>query len=130
MSNKFVGFLETVGKDIVKGLGFAVKEAPAASALAAILFPPSAAISPFIVAGLNLVQSSIISIEQKYAASGVQTGSGVQKASEVLTLTGPAVSQLLSAAGVPNVTDAYVQTLITAIVSVLNALPPTAVPAA
>ena len=124
MSNKFVGFLETVGKAFVKGLGFAVKEAPAASALAALLFPASAAVSPAIVAGLSLLQNSIISIEQKYAASGVQNGTGAQKTAEVLALSGPALAQLLAAAGVPNTTDDYITNLITAIVAVLNVTQP------
>jgi hypothetical protein len=123
---KFESFLASAGKFFVKGLDFAVKEAPAASALAALIYPQSLAVSPAIVAALNLTQASVISIEQKYAASGAATGTGSQKAAEVLSLAGPAVTHLLTSAGVPAVNDAYVSNLITAIAGVLNAKAPLA----
>lgn len=121
MANKFIGFLETVGKDFLKGLGVAVKYAPSASALAAAIFPPSVAESAPATAALNLIQNSVISIEQKYAASNAQTGTGVQKAAEVLTLAGPAATSLLTQAGVPAVDDTYIGDVINAVVAVLNA---------
>jgi hypothetical protein len=118
---KFESFLSSAGKLFIKGLGFAVKEAPAASALASLIFPASIAANASVVAGLNLVQSAVIAIEQKYAASGVQTGTGLQKASEVLALSGPAVMQLLTAGGVATADAAYVAAIISAVVGVLNA---------
>lgn len=121
MANKFVGFLETVGKDFLKGLGVAVQYAPAASALAGAIFPPAIAVAAPATAALNLIQNAVISIEQKYAASNVQSGTGPQKAAEVLTLAGPAATQLLTQAGVPAVDDAYIGDVISAVVGVLNA---------
>lgn len=121
---KIEGFLETAGKEFAKGLGFAVKEAPAVSALAALLYPPSMAVAPLVVGGLSLLQNSVVSIEQKYAAANLQNGTGTQKAAEVLALSGPAATQMLTAAGVPNVTDVYIGNIITAIVGVLNAAQP------
>jgi hypothetical protein len=129
--NKFVGFLETVGKDFEKGLGFAVKEAPAIDALAAVIYPPSVAILAPTTAALNLLQNSILSIEQKYAAAGVQNGTGVQKTAEVLTLAGPAATSLLTEAGVPAVDDTYIGNIIKVMVGLLNMkTPSTPAPAA
>ena len=39
-------------------------------------------------------------MEQKYAAAGVQSGTGTQKLAEVMTLAGAAVTSLLTQAGV------------------------------
>lgn len=130
MSNKFVGFLETVGKDFEKGLTFAVKEAPAVLNLVGFIYPPAKVVGSLAETGLNLLQNSILSIEQKYSASGVQSGTGIQKAGEVLALSGPAVVALLTAAGVPNVDSAYVSNLVNLIVGLLNVTPPVAAPAA
>lgn len=129
MSNKFESFLSTVGTDFMKGLGFAVKEAPLVGNLVTIFYPGNAAVSPLVTAGLTLLQNSILTIEQKYAASGAQSGTGEQKAAEVLALSGPAVTQLLTAGGVKNVSDSYVQNLVTAIVGILNATQPAIVAA-
>jgi len=123
MSNKFVGFLETVGKGFMKGLGWATKEAPAVSGLAALLFPGSVAVSAPLTVGLNLLQNTILTIEQKYAASGVQSGTGAQKTAEVLALAAPAAASLLTQAGVPGVDEAYIGQLVSAIVGILNVHP-------
>jgi hypothetical protein len=124
--NKFVGFLEAVGKDFMKGLAFAVKEAPAVDKLAAILWPGSVAVTAPATLALDLIQSSILAIEQKYAASGVQNGTGAQKAAEVLALAGPAAASLLTTAGVPAVDNSYIANVISAVVGVLNAHGPVA----
>lgn len=129
MANKFLGFLEAIGKDFQKGLAFAVKEAPAVNALLGLIYPPSVAITAPATTAINLLQNSIIAIEQKYAASGVQNGTGTQKAAEVLALSGPAAVQLLTAAGVKDVDTTYVQNLVTLLVGVLNVKVP-ATPAA
>lgn len=123
MANKFITFLEAVGKDFAKGLGFAVKAAPELSALAALLYPPAVALIPAVTTALNLVQHTIIAVEQKYAASGIQNSTGTQKAADVLAIVGPAVTSLLTTAGVPNVDTTYVGNLTTAIVSILNVTP-------
>jgi hypothetical protein len=129
MANKFIGFLETVGKLFQKGLTWAVAEAPAADALLNIIYPGSAVITGPATAAINLLQNSIITIEQKYAASGVQSGTGAQKAAEVLSLAGPAATSLLTTAGVSGVDDTYINNLITALVAVLNVKIPATAPA-
>lgn len=123
--NKFLSFLKHVGQDFEKGLGIAVKVAPEVNALANIIFPASIAVTAPATAALNLIQNSVISIEQKYAASGIQSGTGLQKSAEVLSLAGPAATQLLTQAGVSNVTDDYISSIVTAVVGVLNAISPT-----
>lgn len=127
MSNKFVSFLEAIGKDFEKGLTVAVKAAPTVDALANFIFPASVAITTPATLGLNLLQNSIISIEQKYAASGIHNGTGAQKTAEVLALSGPAATALLTQAGVPNVDTTYISNLINIIVAGLNLQPAVAV---
>ena len=101
-----------------------IKYAPPVARLAELIFPQFA---PQIAAGTSvaldattLIQNAVLMVEQKYAASGVATGTGPQKSAEVLTLVGQAVTSLLSSAGVTGATPAYIQGLITAIVGVLN----------
>jgi hypothetical protein len=121
--NKFVGFLETVGKDFEKGLVVAVKAAPVVDGLANELWPASAAVTVPATLALNLLQNSILSIEQKYAAAKVQNGTGVQKAADVVALAGPTAISLLNQAGVPEVDDTYIQNLIKLLVDLLNLHP-------
>jgi hypothetical protein len=120
VETKFVGFLETAGKDFEKGLAFVVKEAPVVDPLIAVLFPSAAPVAAEATTAVNLIQNAVLEVEQKYAASGVQAGTGAQKSAEVLTLVGPAVTSLLTAAKIP-ASAAYIQSLVTAVVGVLNA---------
>lgn len=122
--NKFLGFLEAAGKDFMKGLGWAVKEAPAVDRVANLIWPASVAVTVPVTLGLNLLQNGILAIEQKYAASGVQSGTGPQKAAEVLALAGPAASALFMHAGVPEVNDGLLGNLIKLLVDVLNVTAP------
>jgi hypothetical protein len=71
------------------------------------------------------VQTAVLLVEQKYAAAGVQSGTGAQKLAEVTLLAGPVVTQLLTVAGVP-VSAGYVESLVSAVVGILNvqAMPP------
>ncbi len=61
-------------------------------------------------------------MEQKYAASGVQDGTGAAKLAEVVTLAGDAVTALLAKAGIAASPD-YVQSLVSAVVALLNVQP-------
>jgi len=119
--NKFVGFLETAGKDFEKGLGFVVKDAPELTGLASLVFGPEATVvaGPATLA-LTLLQNSILVIEQKYAAQGKQDGTGTQKAADVITLAGPSAIALLNKAGVPAVDNTFIGDLITILVGLLN----------
>lgn len=125
-TNKFIGFLEAAGKDFEKGLSWAVAEAPAVDKVLADFFPASVAVSAPATLGLNLLQNSILAIEQKYAASGAQGGTGTQKAAEVLTLSGPAATALLNQAGLPAADDSYVSDIVDLLVGALNLKTPPA----
>ncbi len=119
-TNKFIGFLEAVGKDFMKGLTFAVKYVVPVGSMVSLLFPPAAAGVAETSTALSLIQNAVILVEQKYAASGVQDGTGAQKAAEVLTLVESAVASLLAKAGI-TADAAYVSKLIAAVVGILNA---------
>ena len=126
MANKFVGFLEAAGKDFEKGLAFVVKDAPELTGLAALLFPASVAVAPAVTTALTLLQNTVVAVEQKYASANAQSATGVQKASDVVTLAAPAAISLLTSAGVSGVDTSYVNNLVTAIVAILNVKAPVA----
>ena len=117
--NKFIGFLESIGKLFAKGLGFAVQYAIPVEKLIALLFPAAAPAALGVATATQLIQNAVIAVEQKYAAAGVQNGTGSQKAAEVLTLTEQAVIALLKQDGITADTT-YVQSIISAVVGMLN----------
>jgi hypothetical protein len=107
----FTGVLESIGKGFEKGLKWAVAYAIPVEKLVGTLFPA--------VAPLTTGIADATSLEQKYAAAGVQNGTGPQKLAEVMLLAEPAVTQLLSQAGIAASTP-YIQSLVTAVVAILN----------
>ena len=118
----FIGVLETIGKDFAKGLKWAVTYAVPVEKLVALLFPVAGPAVTILADATTLIQNAVILVEQKYAASGVQSGTGTQKLAEFMTLAGEAVAQLLGKAGV-NASPDYVQSLVSAVVAILNAQP-------
>ncbi len=118
----FIGVLEAIGKDFAKGLKWAVQYSLPVERLVALLFPAAAPAVTAIAAATTLIQNAVLLVEQKYAASGEQTGTGAQKLGEVMTLAGDAVAALLGHAGIAATPD-YVQSLISAVVAVLNVQP-------
>lgn len=116
----FSSLLKTVGKDFEKGLKWAVEYAVPVEKLVAILFPAAAPVVAGIADATSLIQTAVLLVEQKYAASGVQSGTGPQKLSEVMLLTEQSVAGLLSKAGV-TADSAYIQSIVTAVVGILNA---------
>jgi hypothetical protein len=118
--SKFVGFLESMGKAFEKGLAWAVQYAVPVEKLVALLFPAAAPEATVLADATGLIQNAVLEVEQKYAAAGVQSGTGTQKLSEVMTLAGPAVTSLLSQAGISNPSTTYVQSLVSAVVAILN----------
>jgi hypothetical protein len=118
----FVGVLEAVGKDFAKGLKWAVQYAVPVEKLAALLFPAAAPTLTALADATGLIQNAVLLVEQKYAASGVQAGTGPQKLAEVITLAGEAVLSLLAKAGVTATPD-YVSSLASAVVALLNVQP-------
>jgi hypothetical protein len=118
----FIGFLEAAGKDFAKGLKWAVTYAVPVEKLVALLFPAAGPAVSVITDATTLIQNAVILVEQKYAASGVQSGTGMQKLAELMTLAGDAVAQLLSKAGIAATPD-YIESLVSAVVAILNAQP-------
>jgi hypothetical protein len=126
----FTGVLEAIGKGFAKGLQWAVAYAVPAEKLVGLLFPGLAPAATAVADATSLVQTAVLLVEQKYAAAGVQSGTGAQKLAEVMLLAAPAVTQLLTQAGVTASTS-YIQSLVSAVVAILNVQTmPTAAPAA
>ena len=118
----FIGVLEAIGKDFAKGLTWAVQYAVPVEKLVGLLFPAAAPAATAIADATTLIQNAVLLVEQKYAASGVQTGTGAQKLAEVMTLAGSAVTSLLAQAGVTS-SSTYIESLVSAVVAVLNVQP-------
>ena len=82
----FMSLLETVGKGFEKGLQWAVTYALPVEKLVALLFPAAAPAVTELADATTLIQSAVLLVEQKYAAAGVQQGTGAQKLAEVMGL--------------------------------------------
>ena len=115
----FVSVLETIGKGFAKGLQWAVEYAVPVEKLVGLLFPSAAPVVNEVVDATSLIQTAVLLVEQKYAASGVQSGTGAQKLNEVMLLTESAVTGLLAKAGV-QVDSSYLQSVVSAVVAILN----------
>ena len=115
----FTSVLETVGKGFEKGLKWAVEYAVPVEKLVALLFPAAAPAAAGVASATSLIQTAVLLVEQKYAASGVQNGTGPQKLNEVMLLTEQAVTSLLSGAGIAADTS-YLQSIVSAVVGILN----------
>jgi hypothetical protein len=115
----FMGLLETIGKGFEKGLAWAVEYAVPVEKLVALLFPAAAPVVTEVADATTLIQNAVLLVEQKYAAAGVQNGTGAQKLAEVLLLTQQAVTGLLTKAGL-TADSGYVSSLVSAVVAILN----------
>ncbi|MGA3295295.1 MAG: hypothetical protein ABSE45_15105 [Candidatus Acidiferrales bacterium] len=119
MSNKFVSFLETVGKDFKNGLK---KIEPVITSLAQAAELEVDALDPALGGVFTTAVAEVVSIEQKFAAMGQQSGTGAQKLATATTILAPVISQAFAAAG--KASDATtVQNYIQAVVNFLNAIP-------
>ncbi len=115
----FLGVLEAIGKGFEKGLKWALTYAVPVEKLVALLFPSAAPIAAEVIDATTLIQNAVLLVEQKYAASGQQSGTGADKLSEVLLLTEQTVTTLLGKAGVQADTS-YISSLVSAVVAILN----------
>ncbi len=115
----FLGVLEAIGKGFEKGLKWALTYAVPVEKLVALLFPSAAPIAAEVIDATTLIQNAVLLVEQKYAASGQQSGTGADKLSEVLLLTEQTVTTLLGKAGVQADTG-YISSLVSAVVAILN----------
>ncbi|MEO6910260.1 MAG: hypothetical protein ABI158_04985 [Edaphobacter sp.] len=115
----FLTVLEEVGKDFEKGLAWAVGYAVPVEKLVGLLFPQAAPALAAVADATSLIQGAVLLVEQKYAASGAQSGTGPRKLAEVMALAGSAVISLLHGAGI-SANGSYVESLVSAVVGVLN----------
>jgi len=116
----FTRVLEAIGKGFEKGLLWAVTYAVPVEKLVGLLFPAAAPELTVLADATGLIQNAVIEVEQKYAAAGVQSGTGTQKLATVMTLVGPVVTSLLSQGGITGASTPYVQSLVSAVVAILN----------
>jgi len=116
VSNKFVSFLEAVGKDFKKGLGYILPFAEAASV-------GISAVNPALGGLIQTSVATVIGVEQKFAAMGAQNGTGAQKLSDSITILYPAFESIFKQYGV-DIDKSHVENYINAIVAALNAFPP------
>lgn len=123
MSNKFVSFLEAVGRDFKKGLDFLLTNPFAVTAEQVVV----TAMAPALLPTFTATKAAVILAEQNFAAVGKQTGSGVQKSAAVIQIAGQLIKQGLGDAGKAN-DDAAVQKWIDFVVSGLNAAPAPSAP--
>lgn len=119
---KVISVMELVAKDATKVLAVVEKYLPEATVLAGVLFPAEATV---IAAGAstftnvaNLIQSAVVSVEQKSSALSA-TLTGAQKSAEVLTIVSQTVIADLKTLNITADT-AYVQKLVNAVVALLN----------
>jgi hypothetical protein len=115
----FVSVMETIGKGFAKGLKWAVEYAVPVEKLVGLLFPAAAPIANGVADATSLIQTAVLLVEQKYAASGVQSGTGAQKLSEVMLLTEQSVAALLTKAGI-TADSTYISNVVSAVVAILN----------
>jgi hypothetical protein len=115
----FISILESIGKGFAKGLQWAITYAIPVEKLVALLFPAAAPVATGLADATSLIQSAVLIVEQKFAAAGTQSGTGAQKLAEVMQLIEPIVAKLLTSAGIAAST-AYIQSLVSAVVAILN----------
>jgi hypothetical protein len=115
----FIGVLEAIGKGFAKGLKWALSYAIPVEKLLVLLFPAAAPVAAELIDATTLIQNAVLLVEQKYAASGAQSGTGADKLAEVLLLTEQAVTALLAKAGI-EADSSYIAGIISAVVAILN----------
>jgi hypothetical protein len=105
---KFLTILETIGKDVLKGVEEILPFARAAEPFVSVANPGAGAL-------LTVTVGVVTEIEQKFAAINKQSGSGPQKLAEALGILEPYILSVF------NSKDAAVATnYINAIVAMLN----------
>jgi hypothetical protein len=115
----FMSVMEAIGKGFAKGLKWAVEYAVPVEKLVGLLFPAAAPVANELADATSLIQTAVLLVEQKYAASGAQNGTGAQKLSEVMLLTEQSVTALLSKAGI-TADSSYIANVVSAVVAILN----------
>lgn len=129
MTNKFVTVMEKIGEDVLKDFEIVVQYLPDAAAVAGLIFPSETAPIAATVTSVDLIQKAVATVEQKFAAVNLASGTGTQKAATVLSIVGPAVTQLLASEGI-TYNQTQISNLIDAVVAILKVTPaPASTPA-
>jgi hypothetical protein len=118
----FTSFLTAIGQDFKNGLAKIDPWIKKGVTIAEAVEGPVSAFNPAIGGIFATVVATVSSIEQKFTAMGQQTGTGVQKLAEAMTILQPVVGQAFKAAGMASDT-ATVQNYISKTVDLLNAIP-------
>lgn len=115
----FMSLMQKIGHDIKIVFEDVVKYLPNAAVLAEVIFPHSQAALAGVLNAVNLIQQTVVTVEQKFAAAGNPTGTGPQKLAQVLSIVTPAVTSLLQQEKV--VADAtQITNIVNAVVAILN----------
>lgn len=114
--NRFVSFLEHVGRGFKKGLDIVLPVASGLGEMAVSVFAPT--LGPL----FNQTVAAVVTAEQNATAIGKSTGSGPQKLASVISLMEGLIKQALADVGKPQ-DDAEVEKYISAIVTILNIMP-------
>ena len=116
----FEGLLKRAGHMIGVILKDIVKYAIPVASIVAIADPAAAPALEAFTASVRLVQATVISVQQKWAAEG--SGANEQKLAEVLEIVEQPVVTMFAQVGLQADT-AYVTNLVNGIVAILNAQP-------
>jgi hypothetical protein len=116
----FKSIMVKIGEDIKVGFEDVVKYLPAAAGLASLIFPAEGVAIAAGETSIDLIQKAVVTVEQKFAATGTVTGTGIQKLAQVTSIVAPTVIQLLSTEKVP-IDSTRVTAIVNAVVAVLNA---------
>lgn len=122
MANKFVTFLESIGHDFKVGLTKLDPFIKDGIGIATAAEGEISTLDPALGVIFKTVVTTVSEVEQKFAAMGTQTGTGIQKLATAVTILEPVVSQAFSAAGKASDT-ATVSKYISSVVDFLNAIP-------
>lgn len=114
--NRFISFMEHIGHAIKVGLPPALKIAEGAGEVAVSIFAPGAS------ALFNQTVAACATAEQSAVVMGQTKGTGPQKLAAVMGLMGPLIKQALADVGKSN-DDAEAQKYISAVVTIINAMP-------
>ncbi len=123
----FEGLLKRAGHLIGVVLKDIVKYAIPVASIVAIADPAAAPALGAFTASVRLVQATVISVQQKWAAEG--SGANEQKLAEVLEIVEQPVVTLFAQVGL-QVDTAYVTNLVNGVVAILNAQPGLVLPTA
>jgi len=132
----FKSFLSSVGEAFQDGIEWIVSHGPTiisdaqkAEQLAMpVLTLALPGVAPAIAAVSQTIFAAVLSVEQKFAAMGKQTGTGTQKLAEVLAIIGPTAEKTLAEFGLPT-DNTTVTAWVNSIVGFLNGLPAVTQPA-